>query len=106
MQKSDIVLIKFPFLDLSGTKLRPAVVLVNSDTYISVAFITSQIKWQVNTDILLLPTMLNGLKKESLLRLNKIATLEKTLVKGKLGLLSDTEVYQLNTNLKILFQLD
>lgn len=30
MKKGDVVLIKFPFTDLSGSKLRPAVVLFDS----------------------------------------------------------------------------
>jgi len=41
MKKGDIVLIKFPFTDLSGSKLRPALVLVESGNDVIVAFITS-----------------------------------------------------------------
>ena len=105
MAKGDIILIIFPFTDLSGSKLRPAVVLAETTEDITVSFITTQIGWQENTDILLFPTPANGLKKQSLLRTNKIATLDKVLAKGLMGKLSLNEVEDLNTKLKMVFQL-
>lgn len=39
MPKSDIVLITFPFTNLSGSKLRPAVILVETELDITVSFI-------------------------------------------------------------------
>jgi mRNA interferase MazF len=44
MTKGDIVLITFPFTDLSGTKLRPAIVLFQNDTDVTVCFITSKLE--------------------------------------------------------------
>ena len=105
MTKGDIVLIRFPFTDLTGSKLRPAVVLAETIEDITVSFITTQIGWQENTDILLLPNINNGLKKQSLLRTNKIATLDKILAKGLIGKLHSNETIELNTKLKTLFQL-
>ena len=105
MAKGDIILIPFPFTDLSGNKLRPAVILADTNLDFTACFITTQIGWQEPTDILLSPTITNGLKKKSLIRISKIATLDRTLAKGLLGKLSLTEMTELNVKLKILFQL-
>src|SRR5664279_2053175 len=105
MAKGDIVLITFPFTDLSGSKLRPAVVLADTSLDLTVCFITTQLQWQEPTDVQLLPNSSNGLKKQSLIRTSKIATLDKTLAKGLLGILTNTELADLNNKLKTLFQL-
>jgi mRNA interferase MazF len=74
MAKGDIVLITFPFTDLSGNKLKPAVVLGETTQDVTVCFITTQIEWQEPTDIVLSPNNDNGLRKLSLIRVGKIAT--------------------------------
>jgi mRNA interferase MazF len=84
MLKGDIVLITFPFTDLTGSKLRPAVILATNFEDITVAFISTQLYWKDVTDIILHPNIENGLKKESLIRVGKIATLDKGLAKGLL----------------------
>ena len=105
MQKGDIILIPFPFTDLSGNKLRPAVILAQTRLDLTVCFITSQLQWQEQTDILLQPNSSNGIKKSSLIRVSKIATLDKTLTLGKIGTLNTTEITELNFKLKQLLQL-
>ena len=105
MAKGDIVLVTFPFTDLSGNKLRPSVILTESVLDLTVCFITSQVHWQEPTDVILTPTLMNGLKKPSLIRVSKIATLDKSLVQGILGRLSDDELSDLNIKLKLLLGL-
>jgi mRNA interferase MazF len=105
MVKGDIVLITFPFTDLSGSKLRPTVVLADTELDVTVCFITTQLQWQEPADVQLLPTSINGLRKQSLIRTSKIATLDKTLAKGLLGRLTLTERNDLNNKLKLLLQL-
>ena len=105
MIKGDIVLITFPFTDLTGPKLRPGVVLSEIGPDITVCFITTQIQHQDPTDILISPEPANGIKAVSVIRTSKIATLDKSLIKGLLGKLSSSEISQLNHNLKILFSL-
>ena len=105
MRKGGILLIPFPFTDLSGQKNRPALVLIASDRDITVAFITSQIKWQEEHDVKLEPSSENGLKRLSLVRLSKIATIDTELVLGRLGSISDADTQQLNRNLIQLLQL-
>lgn len=105
MVKGDIVLITFPFTDLKGSKLRPAVVLADTNLDLTVCFITTQIQWEESTDVLLLPNQINGLKRQSLIRTSKIATLDKALAKGLLGKLNQKELKDLNSKLMSLLQL-
>jgi len=105
MVKGDIVLIIFPFTDLSGTKLRPAIILTETESDITVCFITSHLEWKDKSDILLHPSSENGLKKPSLIRVAKIATLDKSLAKGLLGKLTISEVLLVNEKLKELLKL-
>jgi mRNA interferase MazF len=105
MQKGDIVLVPFPFTDLSSTKKRPAMVLVTTNEDVTLAFITSQTKWKEEWNIDLIPTAGNGLKKRSVLRLAKITTLDKELILGRLGSLSSEMLDKVNENLMRLFAL-
>lgn len=105
MTKGDIILISFPFTDLIGTKLRPAVILAVTSLDVTVSFITSQVSWSEATDLFLQPNNSNGLKKPSLIRTGKIATIDKKLAKGLLGELNGVEIEELNIKLKILLQI-
>ena len=105
MTKGDIVLITFPFTDLSGTKLRPAIVLFQNDTDVTVCFITSKLEWKEEFDITLDPSVENGLRKKSLIRVARIATLDKSFAKGLLGRLTGQELILLNEKVKALLQL-
>jgi len=66
VKKGDVVLVSFPFTDLSGSKLRPAFVLAESNQDVLVAFITTQSKWSDEFSIKLTATAINGLKIDSL----------------------------------------
>jgi mRNA interferase MazF len=105
MAKGDIILITFPFTDLTGSKLRPALVLADTSLDFTVCFVTTQIQWQEATDVLVAPSSINGLRKQSLLRISKIATLDRALAKGLLGRITQQDMTDLNSKLKILFQL-
>ena len=67
-------------------------------------FIT-QLKWRESTDVLLTPTSKNGLKLPSLIRTSKIATLDKTLIKGRIGTLDIVELKDLEEKLKLILKL-
>lgn len=84
-----VVLIPFPFTDLSQTKLRPAVVLSRPSLGkdVIVAFLTSR-SGTSSAFGLSIPQTLNkaaGLLYPTILRLDKIATLEHSLILGKIG---------------------
>jgi mRNA interferase MazF len=70
-----------------------------------VAFISTQLKWNEATDLILNPSTKNGLKKQSLLRLSKLATIDKELAIGRLGSLNTNDLKQVDSNLKILLKL-
>ena len=105
MTKGDIVLIPFPFTDLSGVKNRPALVLIETRSDITISFITTQIKWEEDFDIRIEPTNENGIKKSSLIRLSKLATVDKDLVIGRLGRLTEVGLSEVDKNLLTLFRL-
>lgn len=101
--KGSVVLVNFPFTDLSQTKLRPAVVLwidLNGQDVV-VCAITSQGCDRLDTDELLLnendPGFSDtGLRTSSKVRVTRIATLTRQLVTRKLGDLSKRHMAQLN----------
>jgi mRNA interferase MazF len=83
-----IVLARFPFTDLSGHKLRPALIVSRDNdrrSDVIVAFITSR-RQASNPDTLeIAPTAENGLKVASTVRFDKLVTLEKATFAGKIG---------------------
>ncbi|KAM3103625.1 type II toxin-antitoxin system PemK/MazF family toxin [Phormidesmis sp. 146-12] len=94
--KRKIVLIEFPFDDLSNSKIRPAYCLTSSvgeNRHIIFALITSRIPTQLlSTDLVLDPTnpdfATSGLRKPSTLRLNHLITLRRSMIQRQLGKLS------------------
>ena len=105
MKKGDIVLIPFPFTDLTGNKTRPAIILIDSEENVTVCFITSQLNYQNEFDIHIQPSPLNGLKKPSIIRLSKLATIDKELVIGLLGELDNQYLELVNKTLIQLLKL-
>lgn len=105
MKKGDLILIPFPFSDLTGAKNRPALILISNELDVTVSFITSQIKWSSNHDLILFPSLLNGIKVKSLVRLSRMATVSKDLILGKLGELSQKELNDVDKGLIDLFHL-
>jgi len=106
VKKGDIILIPFPFTDLTGNKNRPALVLISNELDITIAFISTQLKWGGDSDLLLDPSEENGLKKKSIVRLSKLATVDKELVLGILGNIDTDQIKKLNFNLKQIFDLN
>jgi len=105
MKKGSVILIPFPFTDLRGSKIRPAVVLSKNELDVTICFITSELRWKTEYDISISPSENNGLKVSSLIRTGKIATIDSALVLGELGELSNFEITELDKGLKRLLQL-
>lgn len=105
MKKGDIVLIPFPFSDLTGDKLRPAIILISTSLDVTVCFLTTQLQWKDKSDIEIVPSKINGLKKTSLIRVGKLATVDKDLILGKIGELESEYILMFNKNLIEILQL-
>lgn len=106
MKKGDIILVPFPFTDLSGSKNRPALILASNKLDVTVSFISTQLHWQESTDLLLKPNINNGLKKDSMVRVTKLATLSNHLILGRLGSIEAAEITDLNRKLVAVFAID
>jgi mRNA interferase MazF len=99
----EVVLLSFPFTDAAGAKRRPALVLLDTgDTDIVVARVTSHIT-RTTFDIELSEWKQAGLLLSSVVRVHKLATLEKRLVERKLGTLAASDWAQVRTKLKQLW---
>ena len=81
----DIVLLKFPFTDGKSYKRRPALVINDyNDGDIIVCRITSQI-YETPNDVNINDWQKSGLRLPSVIRVHKLATLEKDLIEVKMG---------------------
>lgn len=85
LQRGDVVIAAFPFTDLSANKRRPALVLTATHADVILAFISSVFPPTFNSnEIPFIPTdgdfIQTGLKVPSILRLDKLATIDKLLV--------------------------
>jgi len=94
-QKGDIVLVPFPFTDLSTHKKRPGLVIsskeINEIGDITIAFITSNLKSNPRPgDYLIKHWRKSGLPKPSMVRM-KFVSLSKELIIKKIGHLLDDE---------------
>lgn len=105
MKKGDIILVPFPFTDLSGSKLRPALVLVEGGDDVIAAFISTILRERFESDYFVKKSEKNSLKKDSLIKLNKLATLSHDLIKGKIGELSADDLKEIDKKLIDLFNI-
>lgn len=108
----EIVIAKFPFTSLESIKRRPCLVLANGDIDedLIVAFITSNkipahYKYLVKISPLEKDFILTGLKVESFIRLDKLATLHERIISGGIGKISPQIKEEVDNKLKLLFKL-
>ena len=96
MTKGKVVLVPFPFDDLSATKVRPAVCLtepIGLHQHVILAFITSRIPAPLqDTDLVLDASYADfattGLRVSSTLQLHRPMTATTSLIRRELGALS------------------
>jgi mRNA interferase MazF len=112
VNKGDVVLVPFPFTDLSQTKLRPAIVLwadsIGQD--VTLCFVSSQNINALSTDEFLLDSadlefQRTGLKVSSKVRVTRIVTIERKLITRRLGKLGNIQIQLMNSKITSAFQL-
>ncbi len=95
MVAGDIVLIPFPFSELSDIKVRPAVFVgYTKDIYkdVIVVAISSVVTNELSpSEILILPSHINNLRAISILKVDRIATLKQRSILTVLGKLNVEE---------------
>jgi mRNA interferase MazF len=113
MTKHKVVLVPFPFDDLTGTKVRPAVCLtdpIGPYRHIVLAFITSSVtKVALATDLVLDTNhpdfSSTGLRVSSTLQLHRVMTATSSLIRRHLGNLSPALQADVENRLRKLFGL-
>jgi mRNA interferase MazF len=100
-KKGTVVLVPFPFTDLSGTKVRPALIISHTarNDDVTVVFITSHKQPRGAHTVQVAPTADNGLKTNSHIVCKKIATVEKKIILGELGVLETDTLQKVNAML-------
>ena len=111
--KYKIVIVPFPFDDLSSQKVRPAVCLtdeIQPYSHIVLAFITSKVSINPSdTDFVIdsndADFAQTGLKVSSIIRLHRLMTVSKQIIKRELGELSNNQQTEIENRLRKLFGL-
>jgi len=105
--KGKIVLVPFPFTDLTAAKLRPALVIHEGEKDVVVAFISSKVPSELSdADVLVRKNRVKaGLKVDSVVKLDKIATVLTDLIVGELGELDEELRQELNQKLKKILEI-
>ena len=110
-QRGDVVLVRFPFTDLTSAKLRPAVVLAtHSRDLIIVGIFSSPPRIPEPTWISLGsddPTFpQTGLRASSIIKAERIAVVGQSVVVRKLGALTSAQMNALTIAVKLALNLD
>ena len=107
--KGKIVLIPFPFTDLTATKLRPALVLYEGEKDVVVAFISSRTDKPKPVDITIneknTEFKQTGLKLTSTIKLDKVATISKDLIIGEIGEIGPKLKKEVNRKITAIYNL-
>ena len=111
VKRGSVVLIRYPFTDLAGAKVRPAVVLTPNhflpllDDVLCLFISSAMPENLLPTDFVLAPAHPSfpktGLKRHSVLRTHKLALLHKALVLRVLGEFDQALMDEVNRRLRL-----
>ena len=108
--KGKIVVVPFPFTDLSSYKRRPALVLHETEFDVVVAYISSVMPSATSHEDVVIPQSRHsfartGLISDSVIMLGKLATVEKSLIIRVLGEVDDDLKAEINPKLAACYRL-
>ena len=106
-KKWDIILVPFPFTDLSSSKRRPGLIIspneYNSEQDVVILFVTSKVDRQKRVgDYLVSKWKESGFPKPSMVRM-KFATIDKSIIVKKIGSLSKIDYENLSDEIRSFF---
>ena len=112
MIKYSIVLVPFPFDDFSVLKVRPALCLtseIGKHDHLIIAFISSKIPDDLNESDLIIRRQSKesegtGLTVDSVIRLHKIVTIPKSLIKRRLGKVNNSLAVEISGKIRQIFE--
>ena len=101
LHKGDLVLLPFPFTDLSATKVRPAIVLWTNQIDVTVCFVSSQNLDNISSEEFIIEEnnpefKQTGLKIQSKVIVSKLVTIQGNLINRRLGHLGVTYLAKLD----------
>jgi mRNA interferase MazF len=113
VKRGTVVLAPFPFTDLSGQKVRPAVVVSRSDRSgrdVVLAFLTTHRGQPLSMSDILIEEghpdfKQTGLKAPSVIKVDKLVTVESAILLGELGELSAVLLQQVDAKLRYALEL-
>ncbi len=112
MKRGTVILTPFPFTDLSGNKVRPAIIVSADDRQgndVIIIFVSSVFREHafISTDIPIKTDdyyfASTGLKTNSLIKVDKVATVDKKIILGEIGVLERQTMELIDQKLKIVF---
>ncbi len=112
MIKNKIILVPFPFDDFSDSKVRPALCLtseIGKYNQVIIAFISSKIPEDlIDSDVIIRKQSKEfhgtGLSVDSVIRLHKIVTIPKSIIKRKLGEISKSVELEISKKIRQMFE--
>lgn len=99
--KPEIVLVRYPFSDLTSSKVRPAVVVntAHASQDLFVVALTSKTSGLLAGEFVLADWKASGLNVETAVK-RGIFTIKQSLIKKRVGKLSDADAEQLEKSLR------
>ena len=104
-KKGSIILVSFPFTDLSGEKRRPALVVVVSADHCIALFITSRTQGDRLWHVPIEASEKTGLVLPSIIRCDKIASFDVRIVQGEIGTVPRSTMKLADSKLRRLLKL-